>query len=99
MSERTTAPTRYLCPLECGWYDTAPLNSPPSLAGLTIPESMDAFADSAWWREAQQKERKLMEHLATHTPEQFARVIQSLRREIEELRGAGSVRPDEEPTP
>lgn len=74
--------TRYLCPLECGWADTEPLNEPPSLAGLSIPESMTVYAESAWWREAQQKEQKLFEHLATHTTEQFVRTIQTLRAEV-----------------
>jgi hypothetical protein len=88
--------TRYFCPLECGWSDIEPLNEPPSLGGLSIPESMAAFADSAWWREAQQKEQKLFEHLATHTTEQFVRTIQCLRAEVAALRErpAGS----EEPT-
>lgn len=74
--------TRYLCPLECGWSDTEPLNEPPSLAGLDIPQSLTVFAESTWWVEAQQKERVLFEHLATHTTEQFVRTIQTLRAEV-----------------
>jgi hypothetical protein len=80
--------TRYLCPLECGWSDTEPLNEPPSVAGLSIPESMHAYADSVWWREAQQKEQRLFEHLATHTTEQFVRTIQGLRAEIVQLKSS-----------
>lgn len=80
--------TRYLCPLECGWSDTEPSNEPPSLAGLSVPESMAVHAASAWWREAQQKEQKLFEHLATHTTEQFVRTIQGLRAELAALKEA-----------
>lgn len=78
--------TRYLCPLECGWSDTEPSNEPPSLAGLGIPQSLTVFAESAWWAEAQQKERVLFEHLATHTTEQFVRTIQTLRAELAALK-------------
>ncbi|MEV7389609.1 hypothetical protein [Streptomyces sp. NPDC091215] len=91
--------TRYLCPLECGWSDTEPALGPPSLADLSIPQSMTVFAESSWWAEAQRKERVLFEHLATHTTEQFVRRIQGLRAEVAQLRGAGPVRADEEPTP
>ncbi|CAM5250569.1 hypothetical protein SGLAM104S_01621 [Streptomyces glaucescens] len=57
------------------------------------------MAHRALITEAQRTEEALREHLATHTTEQFVRVIRDLRVEVEQLRGAGPVRPDEEPTP
>jgi hypothetical protein len=56
------------------------------------------MATQAYLREAELTERALREHLATHTTEQFVRTIQGLRAEVAQLRGAGLVRPGEEPT-
>lgn len=100
--------TRYLCPLECGWHHDVP---PPSLDRITEMgivadpyildpyEAVSSMARDAYRREAEQTETALREHLATHTTEQFVRVIHDLRVEVEQLRGAGPVRPDEETTP
>jgi hypothetical protein len=99
--------TRYLCPLECGWHHDVP---PPSvdrvveLGAVADPEVHDPYeavnsiARDAYRREAERTETALREHLATHTTEQFVRVIRDLRVEVEQLRGAGPVRPGEEPT-
>lgn len=85
--------TRYLCHLECGWHHDVP---PPSLAdmGGIVPD-----ADAREWseyvtsmirqgslRRMQQTDQALRDHLATHTTEQFVRVIHDLRVEIEQLR-------------
>ena len=100
--------TRYLCPLECGWHHDVP---PPSLdriaalgatsdpAARDISEAIGSVATGACIAEAEQTETALREHLDTHTPEQFVRGIHDLRVEVQQLRGAGPVRPDEEPTP
>ena len=97
--------TRYLCPLECGWHHDVP---PPSLdraialgaaADPTARDLTEAVASlTRDWslREAEQTERALREHLATHTTEQFVRVIHDLRVEIAQLRSAVPVHPDEE---
>jgi len=109
MSAVTPAPgtTRYLCPLECGWHHDVP---PPSidrvaLLGVTadpaardIHEAVSSVATRACLAEADRTETALREHLATHTTEQFVRVIHDLRLEVKQLRSAGPVRPDEEPT-
>ncbi|WP_020116808.1 hypothetical protein [Streptomyces canus] len=99
--------TRYLCPLECGWHHDVP---PPSLDRITelgatadpavsdAHEAINSVARDAYLREATQTETALREHLGTHTTEQFVRVIHGLRVEVQQLRGAGPVRPDEEPT-
>ncbi|MFJ6667432.1 hypothetical protein [Streptomyces sp. NPDC091383] len=99
--------TRYLCPLECGWHYDVP---PPSIervaelgatadpAARTPIDAINAMATQVCLREAEQMETALRKHLATHTTEQFVRTIQSLRAEVQQLRDAGPVRPDEEPT-
>ena len=100
--------TRYLCPLECGWHHDVP---PPSidrvaeLGAVADPaasdpyEAINSVARDAYRREAEQTETALRDHLATHTTAQFVRVIHDLRVEVQHLRSAGPVRPDEEPTP
>jgi hypothetical protein len=99
--------TRYLCPLECGWHHDVPpptaeravqLSPAVDVAGLSPSEVINAMATGACLREAELTETALREHLDTHTTEQFVRTIQGLRAEIRQLRGAGPVRPDEEPT-
>lgn len=89
--------TRYLCPLECGWHHDVPpptvervveLAPAADLAGLTPGEAINAMATEAYLREAELTETALRGHLATHTTEQFVRTIQTLRAEVERLRGA-----------
>jgi hypothetical protein len=99
--------TRYLCPLECGWHHDVP---PPGIervaelgvtaapAARDIHEAIHSVVANACMAEAERTETALREHLATHTTEQFVRTIQTLRAEVARLRGAGLVRPDEEPT-
>jgi hypothetical protein len=99
--------TRYLCPLECGWHYDVP---PPGLdriaalgvtadpAARDIQEAITSVAHRASFAEAERTETALREHLDTHTTAQFARVIHDLRVEVQQLRGAGLVRPDEEQT-
>lgn len=99
--------TRYLCPLECGWHHDVP---PPSidraieLGAVANPSARDfheavhSVVTNACLAEAGQTETALREHLATHTTVEFAQVIHDLRAEVARLRGAGPVRPDEEPT-
>ena len=93
--------TRYLCPLECGWHhDRPPLPDPTGVApdpgARTAEEALASWTTNVMLREAQRTEEALREHLATHTPEQFVRVIHDLRVEVAQLRDAGLVRPDEE---
>lgn len=97
MSTATPAPgtTRYLCPLECGWYHDVP---PPSVeraaelrvtadpAARDLSEAIASVAHQACLTEAQQTERAFRQHLSTHTPQQFVRVIHDLRVEIAELK-------------
>ncbi|MCX5365932.1 hypothetical protein OG864_45360 [Streptomyces sp. NBC_00124] len=99
--------TRYLCPLECGWHHDVPPPSPERIVGLgvtadpaarDIHEAISSIATRALYTEADRTETALREHLATHTTEQFVRVIHDLRVEVGQLRNAGPVRPDEEPT-
>jgi len=87
--------TRYLCPLECGWHHDVPPVSTEWLAelGATIgPDALDAndmigsFVRQAFLAEARQTDAAVRQHLATHTTEQFARVIHDLRVEVAELR-------------
>lgn len=99
--------TRYLCPLECGWHHDVP---PPGLdriaalgvtadpAAQDMSEWVSSLATQASFAEAERTETALREHLDTHTTVEFARVIHDLRVEVQQLRGAGLVRPDEEPT-
>lgn len=87
--------TRYLCPLECGWYHDVP---PPGLdrvaalgvtadpAATDIHEAITSLAHRTMYAEAERTETALREHLATHTTEQFVMTIQVLRREIADLR-------------
>jgi hypothetical protein len=98
--------TRYLCPLECGWHHDVPPPSPERVVelGVTadpaahdIHEAITSVAHRAVLAEAEQTETALREHLATHTTQQFVRTIQGLRAEVQQLRGAGLVRPGEEP--
>lgn len=95
MSEPEPGTTRYLCPLECGWHHDVP---PPSvdriaeLGAVADPtvhdpyEAINSVARDAYRREAERTETALRDHLATHTTEQFARVIHDLRAEVAELR-------------
>lgn len=87
--------TRYLCPLECGWHHDVP---PPSIDRITELgaavdpaardpyEAVNSVARDAYRREAEQTETALREHLATHTTEQFVRVIHDLRVEVARLK-------------
>lgn len=88
--------TRYLCPLECGWHHDVPPPSVDRIAELGVTadpaarepyEAVSSIARDAYRREAERTETALREHLATHTPEQFARVIHDLRIEVAQLRG------------
>jgi hypothetical protein len=91
MSAVTPEPgtTRYLCPLECGWHHDVP---PPSLAdmdGITPDpnahewsEYVNSMVKQASLRRMRQTDQALRDHLATHTTEQFARVIHDLRVEV-----------------
>ena len=94
--------TRYLCPLECGWHHDRPpfpaawIPSDPTIP--IAPEAIQHMAGEMLRRDAEQTETALREHLATHTTEQFVRTIQGLRAEVQQLRSAGPVHPDEEPT-
>jgi hypothetical protein len=97
MSSAVPAPgtIRYLCPLECGWHHDVP---PPGLdriaalgvaadpAARDIHEAISSVAHRATFAEAQQTEAALREHLDTHTPEQFVRVIHDLRVEVAALK-------------
>lgn len=94
--------TRYLCPLECGWHHDVP---PPSvdrineLGPVADPyvldpyEAVSSIARDAYRREAEQTETALREHLATHTAEQFVRVIHDLRVEVARLKRAAEPAP------
>lgn len=108
MTQPTAGTTRYLCPLECGWHHDVPPPSPERVTELGVTadpaardlsEAINSVAHQALYAEADRTETALREHLATHTTEQFVRIIRDLRVEVEQLRGAGPVRPDEEPTP
>lgn len=86
--------TRYLCPLECGWHHDVPPPSPERVVELgaadpmarDIHEAIGSLARSAYLAEAERTETALREHLATHTTEQFVRVIRDLRVEVDQLR-------------
>lgn len=101
MADTTPVPgtTRYLCPLKCGWhYDEPPptaervveLADPPNMAGLSISQALSVFTHSAFWREAQQREQELREHLATHTSEEDVRAIRALLAESDVQPDPGS---------
>ncbi len=94
--------TRYLCPLECGWHhDRPPFPDAwiPTDAFVPIaPEAIQQMASHVLRQDVERVEAALREHLATHTTEEFVRTIQGLRAEVAQLRSAGPVRPDEEPT-
>jgi hypothetical protein len=104
MSEPTPAPgtTRYLCPLECGWHHDVP---PPGIeriaelgvtadpAARDVHEAITSVAHRASFAEAERTETALREHLATHTPEQFVRVIHDLRVEVARLTRAAEPAP------
>jgi hypothetical protein len=106
MSDERMSPvagtTRYLCPLECGWHHDVP---PPSLdritelAAVADPhvldpyEAVNSIARDAYRREAEQTETALRDHLATHTTEQFVRVIHDLRTEVARLKRAAEPAP------
>lgn len=89
--------TRYLCPLECGWYHDVP---PPTIhriveLGVTadptarnMEEAVTSVAHRALFADADRTETALREHLATHTPEQFVRVIHDLRVEVAQLKSS-----------
>jgi hypothetical protein len=97
MSVDTPTPgtTRYLCPLECGWHHDVP---PPTIerigelgvaadpAARDIHEAITSVAHRALFAEADRTETALREHLATHTTEQFVRVIHDLRVKVATLR-------------
>ena len=97
MTNPVAGTTRYLCPLECGWHHDVPppsvdrvveLGSTADLVGLPPGEVISAMTTQAYLREAEQAEQALREHLATHTTEQFVRVIHDLRVEVARLRSA-----------
>lgn len=99
--------TRYLCPLECGWHHDVPPPSPQRVVDLGVTadvvaddvhKAITSLAHRALYAEVEQTETALRDHLNTHTTEQFVRTIQGLRAEVAQLRGAGPVRPGEEPT-
>lgn len=94
--------TRYLCPLECGWhYDRPPFPDAWTPTDATVPVSPEAIqriAGELLRQDVEQTEAALREHLATHSMEQFVQTIHDLRAEVAQLRGAGLVRPDKEPT-
>lgn len=86
--------TRYLCPLECGWHHDVPpptvdrvveLGGAVDLAVLSPSAAVNAMATQAYLRETELTETALREHLATHTTEQFVRVIHDLRVEVARL--------------
>lgn len=109
MSSATPAAgtTRYLCPLECGWYHDVPPPGMDRIAALGVTadptiadlhEAINSLATRTYLAKAERTETALREHLDTHTTAQFTRVIHDLRVEVQHLRGAGLVRPDEEQT-
>jgi hypothetical protein len=87
--------TRYLCPLECGWHHDVP---PPSVNRMTelgatadpgarnLQEAVGSVVRNASLAEAERTEAALRGHLATHTTEQFVRVIHDLRAEVARLK-------------
>ncbi|CAL9669162.1 hypothetical protein SUDANB145_07321 (plasmid) [Streptomyces sp. enrichment culture] len=86
---------RYLCPVECGWHHDVPPPSPDRVTELgatadpaarDFQEAVSSLVRRASMAEAEQTETALREHLATHTDEQFVRVIHDLRAEVAELR-------------
>jgi hypothetical protein len=94
--------TRYLCPLECGWHHDVPppsfdrvaeLGAAPDPAVTDPHEAVNSVARDAYRREAEQTEGALREHLATHTAEQFVRVIHDLRAEVARLNRAAEPAP------
>lgn len=94
--------TRYLCPLECGWHHDVPppsINRIAELGATADPaacepyEAVNSIARDAYRREAEQTEQALREHLGTHTPEQFVRVIHDLRADIARLKRAAEPAP------
>ncbi|WP_435610045.1 hypothetical protein [Streptomyces sp. C10-9-1] len=94
--------TRYLCPLECGWHHDVP---PPSVdraielgatadpAARDFQEAVSSVVRSASLAEIDRTETALREHLATHTTEQFVRVIHDLRTEVARLKRAAEPAP------
>lgn len=94
--------TRYLCPLECGWHHDVP---PPSMdraielgaradpAARDFQEAVSSVVRSASLAEIDRTETALREHLATHTTEQFVRVIHDLRAEVAKLKRAAEPAP------
>lgn len=100
--------TRYLCPLECGWYHDEPpptaervleLADPPGIVGMSA-SALSLFTRSAFYREAQQREQELREHLATHTTDQFVTAIQHLLSEVRRLEHENTrLRAEEPPMP
>lgn len=100
--------TRYLCPLECGWRHDVPPPSAERIAQLGITpdptarnlgEAIESVALHASMAETQQTTRALLEHLDTHTTQQFVAVIHDLRREVAQLREASPARPDGDRAP
>jgi len=94
--------TRYLCPLECGWHHDVPPPSTSRIAELgivadpaarNIQEAISSAAHQALLAEGRQTETALREHLVTHTPEEFARVIHDLRAEVARLKRAAEPAP------
>ncbi len=79
--------TRYLCPLECGWHhDRPPLPLPTHATTPIAPEAIQHMARVVLRQDAERVEAALREHLATHTAEQFVRVIHDLRAQVERLK-------------
>lgn len=89
--------TRYLCPLECGWhYDQPPFPDawiPPDPTTPIAPEAIHRMAQELLRENSERTEAALREHLATHTTEQFVRVIHDLRAEVARLERASQPAP------
>lgn len=87
MSNNIPAPgtTRYSCPLECDWRYDVPPPSPASLIGVTpdpaarnFEEAASSIAHRAAMREAEETDRAVREHLATHDSESEVAQIERL---------------------
>jgi len=100
MSNPEPSTTRYLCPLECGWHHDVPPPSVDDLNGITPDpdahewtEYVSSMVRQASLRQIEHTDRALRDHLATHTTEQFVRVIHDLRAEIARLNRAAEPAP------
>jgi hypothetical protein len=87
MTDETPPPgtIRYSCPLDCDWHYDVPPPSPASLLGVTadpaarnFEEAVNSLAHRAVMREAEQTDRAVREHLATHDSESEVAQIEQL---------------------